>query len=171
MAGEENANTNTGKSMIGKVIIGVVVSMVVLVESVVAYMMLPNPDLIANKVREEVKQEILENSEIAEDIISVEDPTIYKEVELGSFNLGVHQPSANTTLNITCTVMGTIAEADQAEFDELLANNQNRLRERIIIEFRSADVTELTDAGLGLIKRRILEKSNTLLGKPILAVR
>lgn len=170
MAAEETtpAPANNNKSMMGKVIIGFVISIVVLVESVVAYMMLPNPELIANKVREEVKQEIRENSDAADDIISIEDQTVYVEVELGAFNLGVHQPSANTTLNITCSVMGTIAEADQAEFDELLANNQNRLRERIIIEFRSAKVTELTDAGLGLIKRRILEKSNTLLGKPIL---
>lgn len=168
MAGEEIKNTNSGKSMMGRVIVGVVVSLVVLVESVVAYMMLPNPDRIADKVREEVKQEILENNENAEDIISLEDQTVYKEVELGSFNLGVHKPAANTTLNITCKVMGTIAETDQAEFEQLLANNQNRLRERIIIEFRSAEVTELTAAGLDLIKRRIKEKSNTLLGKPLL---
>lgn len=169
MAAEENTNNGgNGKSMMGKVIVGVVVSMIVLVESVVAYMMLPNPDLIANKVREEVEKEINESSQADEDIITIEDQTVYKEVDLGSFNLGVHQASANTTLNITCKVMGTIAETDQTEFDELLANNENRLRERIIIEFRSAEVTDLTQAGLDLLKRRILEKSNTLLGKQIL---
>lgn len=165
---KENVPAPKGAGLMGKVVMGGVVGIVVLIESVVAYMMLPNPDLIASRVREEVKQEIMENSDVSEDIVHVEDQAVYNEVELGTFNLGVHQPAANTTLNITCRVMGTVDQTQQAEFDELLANNMNRLRERIIIEFRSADVTELTDPGLGLIKRRILEKSNTLLGKPLL---
>jgi len=29
-------------------------------------------------------------------------------------------------------------------------------------------VTDLTDAGLGLLKRKILEKSNRILGRPLL---
>ena len=33
---------------------------------------------------------------------------------------------------------------------------------------RSAEITDLTDAGLGLIKRRILETTNKALGKPLL---
>ena len=33
---------------------------------------------------------------------------------------------------------------------------------------RSAELTDLTDAGLGLLKRRIQEKSNQTLGKPLL---
>jgi flagellar FliL protein len=33
---------------------------------------------------------------------------------------------------------------------------------------RSADGTDLADAGLGLIKRQILEKTNALLGKALL---
>jgi len=157
----------TGPSMMGKIVMGMVVSVVVLIESFVAYMMLPNPDAIASKVREEVKNAI--DKDTKDDIVDVaKEDAECTEVELGVFSLGVHQPNSNTTLNITCTVMGTIAKTDKAEFDTLLANNSNRLRERIIIEFRTANVTELTAANLGLIKQRIKEKSNTLFGKPII---
>ena len=33
---------------------------------------------------------------------------------------------------------------------------------------RSADIDDLTEAGLGLIKRKILDKTNRLLAKPYL---
>ena len=46
--------------------------------------------------------------------------------------------------------------------------NKHRIRENVIIIIRSAEVTDLTDAGLGLIKRRILETTNKTLGKPLL---
>lgn len=173
MAAENDTKTEpapaSGPGMMGKIVMGMVVSIVVLIESVVAYMMLPNPEAIASKVREEVKNEIDQGKDDKEDIVAdSEVEAECTEVELGSFSLGVHQPNSNTTLNITCKVMGTIAKSDKAEFDTLLANNSNRLRERIIIEFRTANVTELTAANLGLIKQRIKEKSNTLLGKPII---
>ena len=35
---------------------------------------------------------------------------------------------------------------------------------------RSAEGSDLADAGLGLIKRQILEKTNALLGKPLVKV-
>ena len=38
----------------------------------------------------------------------------------------------------------------------------------MIVIIRSAEIADLTDAGLGLIKRRILETTNKTLGKPIL---
>lgn len=38
----------------------------------------------------------------------------------------------------------------------------------MIVEIRNCEVGDLEDAGLGLIKRRFLEKSNALLGKPLL---
>jgi hypothetical protein len=38
----------------------------------------------------------------------------------------------------------------------------------VIVTLRSSELGDLTDAGLGLIKRRILEKTNRTLGKPYL---
>ena len=165
---EDQKPAASGVSLMGKVAIGGVVGVFVLVESVVAYMMLPNPDTIATKVREEIKAEITDKTEEADDPLEKQDTTNFVEAEIGNFNIMVHQHAANTTLTIACKVMATIDKNDKSEFDTLLENNKNRLRERIIIEFRSSEVDDLKDAGLGLLKRRILEKSNLLLGKPFI---
>jgi flagellar FliL protein len=38
----------------------------------------------------------------------------------------------------------------------------------VIVIVRSAEITDLTDAGLGLIKRKIMEKTNRMIGKSML---
>jgi len=45
---------------------------------------------------------------------------------------------------------------------------ENRLRDKVIFEIRNSNLNDLTDPGLALIKRRILEKSNQLMSKPII---
>jgi hypothetical protein len=52
----------------------------------------------------------------------------------------------------------------KAAFDE----HVHRFRDMVISEIRHLENADLADPGLGLIKRRILEKSNALFGKPIL---
>lgn len=167
MADENQVEENQPKvGLVPKIIAGVVVGAVVLIESVVAYMMTPDPDAIAAQVRNEFKvasQEGKEDADLTED----EDVGPLTEVELGQFDVAIHDASADATYHVSCNVAATIAESDMEDFNELLENNQHRLRERIMIEFRSATAAELNAAGLDLIKRRILEKSNSLLGKPL----
>lgn len=91
-----------------------------------------------------------------------------EEIDLGKYNITVHRASADVTLKINFHLIGTVAEKDLEDFELLLEKNQHRLRDRIIFEIRNSDVADLTDPGLGLIKRRILAKSNELLGKPVL---
>jgi hypothetical protein len=90
------------------------------------------------------------------------------EVELGKFNLMVHEPASNITLRISFHLVGTVEDGDSDEVSHLLEKNQHRLRDQIIFEIRNAQMSDLTDPGLGLIKRRILAKSNDLLGQPLL---
>gem|GEM_PF-927814 len=90
------------------------------------------------------------------------------EVELGKFNLMVHEPASNITLRVNFHLVGTVEDGDSDEFSHLLEKNQHRLRDQIIFEIRNAQLSDLTDPGLGLIKRRILAKSNDLLGQPLL---
>ena len=90
------------------------------------------------------------------------------EVELGKFNLMVHEPASNITLRINFHLVGTVEDGDSENFSHLLEKNQHRLRDQIIFEIRNAQLSDLTDPGLGLIKRRILAKSNDLLGQPLL---
>jgi len=90
------------------------------------------------------------------------------EVDLGKYNIMVHQPTANMTLRINFHLIGTVREEDHHEFEELFGKHQHRLRDLAIFEVRSSQMEDLTDPGLGLLKRRILAKSNELFGKPLL---
>lgn len=90
------------------------------------------------------------------------------EVELGEFTITAFQPASAMTIRIECHVFGTIATVDEPEFRALMEHRGNRVRDNIIVTIRSADLTDLTDARLGLIKRTILETTNHTLGKPFL---
>jgi flagellar FliL protein len=90
------------------------------------------------------------------------------EAELGRFNVVIHQPAANLTMRVNFHLIGTLPHENETEFHELLAKNEHRLRDQVIFEIRSSRVEDLTDPGLALLKRKILAKSNELLGKPIL---
>lgn len=91
-----------------------------------------------------------------------------EEVDLGNFTVSGFQPASNSTLFITFHLYGTVRHKYAREFSERLEENQHRIRDNIIVIIRSAEITDLTDAGLGLIKRRILETTNKTLGKPLL---
>jgi flagellar basal body-associated protein FliL len=90
------------------------------------------------------------------------------EVDLGNFTVSGFQPASNSTLFITFHLYGTVRHKYSEEFNQRLEENQHRIRDNIIVIIRSAEITDLTDAGLGLIKRRILETTNKTLGKPLL---
>jgi flagellar FliL protein len=90
------------------------------------------------------------------------------EVDLGKFDVNSYQPKANTTSIIDFHLYATIASSEKSAFNASIDQNKNRLRDQILVIVRSADLAELTEPGLGLLKRRILEKSNTILGKAYL---
>jgi flagellar FliL protein len=91
-----------------------------------------------------------------------------EEIDLGKFNIMIHRPSNDVTLRVSFHLIGTIKGKDSEDFHHMLEKNEHRLRDRIIFEIRNSEISDLTDPGLGLIKRRILAKSNELLGKPVL---
>jgi flagellar FliL protein len=114
-----------------------------------------------------------------------------REVDLGKYSITSFQPASNTTLLIDFHLYGTVAmeagasddgghdggghgggdgekSADDDEFTRLFEKNKHRLRDQIITIVRSAELTDFADASLGLLRRRILEKSNRTLGKPLL---
>lgn len=90
------------------------------------------------------------------------------EVDLGKYNIVVHQPMSQVTIRVNFHLIGTVGEEQSAEFDAMLAKNQHRLRDHVIFEVRNCQPDDLLDPGLALLKRRILTKSNDLLGKPLL---
>jgi len=91
------------------------------------------------------------------------------EVEMGSFNVTHFNPATNTTLSIDFELFGAVLAKDSAEFQELFEKNKIRVREQVIMILHGAESKDLSDAGLGLIKRQILEKINRALGQPLLS--
>jgi flagellar FliL protein len=91
-----------------------------------------------------------------------------REIDLGEFSLTAFQPASNTTLLIDFHLYGTIEGEAEQGFAEHYEANKHRIRDQVITTIRSAELADLTDPGLGLIKRQILEKTNRALGKPLL---
>jgi hypothetical protein len=89
------------------------------------------------------------------------------EIDLGQYNVTGYQPVSNTTLIITFHLYGTVKTKHADDFAQRFEESKHRVRDNIIAIVRSAEVTDLTDAGLGLIKRRVLETTNKTLGKPL----
>lgn len=91
-----------------------------------------------------------------------------EEVELGTFNVTHFNPATNSTLSIDFELFGAVLADDQVEFRELFEKNKIRVREQVILTLHGAESKDLSDAGLGLLKRQILEKTNRALGQPVL---
>ena len=90
------------------------------------------------------------------------------EADMGEYSLTAFQPAANITLLINFHLYGTIASEDAGFFAGAYEGNKHRIRDQVLTTIRSAEMADLTDPGLGLIKRQILEKTNRTLGKPVL---
>lgn len=90
------------------------------------------------------------------------------EVKLGTYNVTRFNPGTNTTLAIDFEVYGTVLASEAAEFEHRYEKSKARIREQITLTMHGTDALDLTDAGLGLIKRQILEKTNRALGQPLL---
>ncbi len=118
-----------------------------------------------------------------------------REVDLGKFSLTAFDPSSTTTMLIDFHLYGTVAidrnekeekgahgeghgghggkageggEEDNSTFGKMFKRNRYRFRDQVIVIIRNAPMSDLQDPGLGLIKRQILAKTNSLLGEPLL---
>ncbi len=87
------------------------------------------------------------------------------EVDLESYTVTAYQPVTNTTIRIDFHLFGTISKEEAAGFHHHFEAHKHRLREQVLLTARSSEIEDLTDAGLGLMKRRLLEKVNQALGK------
>jgi flagellar FliL protein len=108
------------------------------------------------------------DSEIAADSHGAPGSHDMREVKLGSYHVVTFNTDTGTSLNIDFELYGTVLAKEEPEFSHLYEANQVRLREQILVTVRAADVADLSDPDLGLLKRQILEKTNRTLGKPLL---
>ena len=156
--------------MLKPILVAVFISAVILVECAFAYLLIPSTtDLETWAKKKEGDAVAAEHGSEAPEEHKGEHAAEHEaEVELGKFNIIVHKPADNLTMRVNFHLIGTVPEKEHKEFEELYAKCEHRLRDQIIFEVRKSDVAELSDPGLALLKRKILAKSNELLGKSML---
>jgi flagellar FliL protein len=149
------------------VVITAFVACAIIIQLTVAVAILSTMERPARWNTENLSHPILEAID-EEFVSSVDDLESAVEVGLGEYTVTTYQAASATSLRVDCRVYATVAEKHESEFLSLFARNQNRVREQVIITLRDAELPDLTDPGLGLIKRRILTKVNQTFGQPLL---
>jgi flagellar basal body-associated protein FliL len=146
------------------------VSILVVVEVVAASMFVPSAHDTERLAKQYVAATQGQTASAAEESTSGEkkEQGDVNEVELGTFNVTHFNPAANATLSIDFELFGAVLASDEKEFHTLFEKNKVRVREQIIMTLHAADAKDLSDAGLGLLKRQILEKTNRALGQPLI---
>ncbi len=164
---DEQEQSKEGKpSFLARFKMVLIIGLVVIAECATAYVLLPGPVSADGDVPtgEAAILETQNQSGEATDEEAV--PKI--EVDMGKFSITNYHPDSSTTVRINFHLYGVVREEDMELFSPLFETNEARSRELVNEIFRAAGAFELTDPGLGLLKKRILEKTNRLLGKPIL---
>lgn len=155
--------------MLKPILVAVFISAVILVECAFAYLLIPSTTDLETWAKKKEGDAAAEHGKDAPEEHKGEHAAEHEaEVELGKFNIIVHKPAENLTMRVNFHLIGTVPEKEHKEFEELYAKCEHRLRDQIIFEVRKSDVAELSDPGLALLKRKILAKSNELLGKSML---
>jgi flagellar basal body-associated protein FliL len=190
---EAEAPKKTKKRLSGKLKIGIILGVIVGVQCVLAWLLIPSGDDAEAK---EPKHDKKAHSSAITDP-DLEDPHgERREVDLGRFSITSIDPASNTTMLIDFHLYGAVlfepddhAAAEEAaaehgddhgkkkedgepedntRFGRLLKKNKHRFRDQVIVVIRNAQMSDLSDPALGLIKRQILAKTNSLLGEPLL---
>jgi flagellar FliL protein len=146
------------------------VSVIVVVEIVVAAIITPSAqetERLAQELAAASAGESAGDRDHAEQAHH-EDAHDLREVDLGRYNITRFNPTTNTTLAIDFELFGTVLADDVTDFEHHFENSKARIREQVTMTLHGAEAASLTDAGLGLIKRQILEKTNRALGEPML---
>jgi hypothetical protein len=181
-----------GKKFFSKGKIIAFVGAIIFLQCVLAYLYLPGGDSAA---KADAKKEVAGRADDKEKDAIGDAHGENREIDLGKFSLTAFDPNSNTTLLIDFHLYGTVAvdasdkgakdggehghaghggkagegaDDDNSNFGKLFRKNQHRFRDQVIVIIRNATMPDLADPSLGLIKRQILAKTNSLLGEPLL---
>ncbi|MFW6169472.1 MAG: hypothetical protein ACODAD_03210 [Planctomycetota bacterium] len=153
-----------GGSVVGRLLIAGFMGAVVISECLFAYFWLPSADEVTARVENMAKNAQNNGSREGRE----EEGGLAVEMDLGAFTITNHRLTSESTFRTDFHLWGTVRDSDKETFRKLFERNQNRFRNLVLEEIQNSERTDLTDAGLGSIKRRLLAKSNTLFGKPLL---
>jgi flagellar FliL protein len=153
-----------------KIMLAAFITVVIVVEGVVAWLLIPSQQKIEAIAESKIAEQTAKEADPHDPASHHGDESAHAtmEADMGQFGVTAFQPANNSTLRIDFHLYGTVLETDATDFEHVYASTQNRIREQVIVTIRNSEIADLTDPGLGLIKRKILEKTNRLLGKPLL---
>jgi len=157
------------KALLSRIKVAGLIASIILIECLVAYFLIPSAaEVTAMAESRYQKTDDLELADLEEQEEQAQPAENTTEEELGVFSVTAYQPVSNTTLRIDFTLSGTVLNEEVKEFRLRMKQNEKRIREQVNVTIRSSEINDLTDARLGLIKRKILEKTNRTLGRPLL---
>lgn len=167
----EESQAKKSPGLIGRLKIPLLILAIVIVEGVVVYLLMPSAAdtkvmAMAIEPHKETKEELHDlpmgesgHGSHGED---------FAEVELGEFTITVARLEKNVTRNVSFQLFGGVPAAEKEEFTHHFEGVKHRICDDIDTIIRGADEAALSDPGLSLIKRRILDNTNRSLGKPYL---
>lgn len=155
------------KSILGKLLVLGLVLLVVAIECTVAYLCIPAASTAGVAAGSAVKPPADRKKGETDSPGESEDSGTV-EVDLKEYSVTIFQPASNSTLRIDFHLSGIVDKDKVATFKDLFEKNQARFREQVNIIVRSAEMADLSDPSLGLIKRTILAKAKAILGQPLL---
>lgn len=162
------APARSGGGLMGKLLIAGFMGAVIAVECLLAYLFIPTPDEVAALAEENMTRKLPASLATEEITASQQELKNTVEIPLGDYSLTIAQRNSSTALRADFSLAGTVLAADESSFAHLMEKHPARFRQIVLYEFRNSEREDLDDPELGLIKRRILERSNSLFGKPIL---
>ncbi|MBL9094114.1 MAG: flagellar basal body-associated FliL family protein [Planctomycetaceae bacterium] len=151
-----------GGGLISKLVPALIVIAVVTGEGVAAFMLMPSVEDNAKAAREALA------AKPPEPEYHDEHDAELAEIDLEEYKITSFQPASSITLRIEFHLFGMVPAEKAEEFKHIYEAKKNRVRDNVMAIIRSAEMNDLTDPGLGLIKRKILETTNKALGKPLL---
>lgn len=171
MADEPEQEVAKKKSpLMGAVKAVAIVAILVVVEMVAAAMMIPSAE-----DTEKLARDLARAAKGTDDAPTQQDEALALdtdeatlEVELLTDSITRFNPETDATLNVQFSVYGVLLAEEAGEFTTQFEANKSRIHEQIVLTLHGAETADLATAGLGLIKRQILEKTNRSLGRPLL---
>ena len=147
-------------------IVGIIAA-VILIETGLAFYFIPDSKQVTAQFREEIKKELVEEFGGSEDLLGErvnEEDVELIEKDLGAHEIIIRDSKSGAIYAVDCMVACTIKDADGTTFDKMYEANKYRVQEQIMIQFREANIDDLAEKQLGLIKKRISKKIDDLFG-------
>jgi flagellar FliL protein len=168
--GTTAAPTPREKGIGGKIVVAAFMSGVVAIECLVAYLLFPSPEQVAALAEKNLQMTLPADPDgnAVQGTGKVSENRTLMETDLGDYSVTVPRPNGASSLRVDFHLFGTVPEAEEEEVKLLVERHINRFRDLVLHEIRNSSPEDLADPGLALIKRRILERSNALFGKPLL---